>query len=148
MTSNSLKMAKVVILSENRCHFVSCSACKISCFLSQLEISHVLNGTTPKNQHRNEEHSVFIWFKEYSKFQKIVYRVFWVIVILGFFLCGQNKGGLILECILTLVPLPTKGAKHLPGPEQKVWITCLLKRAGNSNLLLMGEIWHLLLTMQ
>ena len=33
MTYISLKMVKVVILSENNCHFVSCSACKNS-FLS------------------------------------------------------------------------------------------------------------------
>ena len=54
MTSISLKMAEVVILSENSCHFVYCSACKHSYFLLsfKLEISHVLNGTTSEIQHR------------------------------------------------------------------------------------------------
>ena len=33
MTSTSLKMVEVVILSENSCDFVSCSACSDSCFL-------------------------------------------------------------------------------------------------------------------
>ena len=51
MTSISLKMVKVFILSENSCHFVSCSPCNNSYFL--LDISHVLDGTTPENQHRN-----------------------------------------------------------------------------------------------
>jgi hypothetical protein len=37
MTSISLKMVKVVILSENSCHFVSCSACKNSFFLISLK---------------------------------------------------------------------------------------------------------------
>ena len=44
-TTISLKIVEVVILSDFFCHFVSCSACK-------LEISHVLNGPTAKNQHR------------------------------------------------------------------------------------------------
>ena len=35
-TSISLKMVKVVILSENSCHFVSYSACNNSCFLLSL----------------------------------------------------------------------------------------------------------------
>jgi len=48
MTSISLKMVEVVVLSENRCHFVSSSAFNNS----QLEISHMLNGTTPEIQHR------------------------------------------------------------------------------------------------
>ena len=48
------------------------------------------------------------------------------------------KGGLISEGILTLVPFPTKCAPNL-APEQKIWISCLLKRAGNSNFLL-GQI--------
>ena len=33
MTSILLKMVKVVILSENSCHFVSCSACNNNYFL-------------------------------------------------------------------------------------------------------------------
>jgi hypothetical protein len=36
MTSISLKIVEVVILSENSCQFVSCSACN-SCDLSQAE---------------------------------------------------------------------------------------------------------------
>ena len=48
MISTSLKMVKVVILSKNSYHFVSYSACNNS-----HEISHVLSGTTYKNQHRN-----------------------------------------------------------------------------------------------
>ena len=36
MTSISLKMVEVVILSENSCHFVSCSACNNSYFLLSL----------------------------------------------------------------------------------------------------------------
>ena len=54
MTSISLKMVEVVILIENSCNFVSCSACNNNyVFSSQLEISHVLKGTTHENQHRN-----------------------------------------------------------------------------------------------
>ena len=52
MTSISLKIVRVVTLSENSCHFVSWSAFNNSFFSSQLEISHVLNGTTPESQHR------------------------------------------------------------------------------------------------
>jgi len=52
MTSISLKMVEVVILCENSCHFVSCSACNNSYFSSQPETSHVLNGTNLKIQHR------------------------------------------------------------------------------------------------
>ena len=33
MTSISLKIVKLVILNENRCHFVTCSACNNSYFL-------------------------------------------------------------------------------------------------------------------
>ena len=44
MTSISLKMVQVVKLSENNCHLS----------VAQLEISHELNGTTPKNEHRNK----------------------------------------------------------------------------------------------
>ena len=51
MITISLTMVEVVIISENSCHFVSC--CKQQLFSSQLEISHVLNGTNPENQHRN-----------------------------------------------------------------------------------------------
>ena len=36
MTSILLKMVEVVILSENSCHFVSCSACNNSLFLLSL----------------------------------------------------------------------------------------------------------------
>ena len=42
----------VVILSENCCHFVSCSVCNKRYFFSLLEISHMLKGPTAKNQHR------------------------------------------------------------------------------------------------
>ena len=49
MTSISLKMVKVVILSENSCHFVSLLQ---HLFSSQLEISDVLNETTPEIRHR------------------------------------------------------------------------------------------------
>jgi hypothetical protein len=49
----SHKMVKFVILIENSCHFVSCSAGKL--FSSQLEISHMLNGTTPKIQYTENE---------------------------------------------------------------------------------------------
>ena len=50
MTYISIKMVKAV--SENSCHFVSCSACnKQQLFSSQLEKSRVLNGTTPEIQH-------------------------------------------------------------------------------------------------
>ena len=45
-------MNKVVILSGNSCHFVSCSACNNKLFSSQLEKSHLLNGTTSEVQHR------------------------------------------------------------------------------------------------
>jgi len=48
MTSISLKMVEIVVLSENSCHFVSSSAFNNS----QLEISHVLDGTTTEIQHR------------------------------------------------------------------------------------------------
>ena len=51
MTPISLKMVKVVILSENSCHFVTCSSC-YNIFFSQLEISYVSNGTTPEIQDR------------------------------------------------------------------------------------------------
>ena len=51
MTSILLKMVEVVILSENSCHFVSCSACN-NIFFSQLEISHMLKGPTAKDQYR------------------------------------------------------------------------------------------------
>ena len=54
LTPISLKMVEVVILSENSCHFVSCSACNINYF--ELEISHLLNGATPKIQHRKSGH--------------------------------------------------------------------------------------------
>ena len=43
ITSISLKMVEVVILSENSCQL----------FSSHFKISQVLNGTTPKKQHRN-----------------------------------------------------------------------------------------------
>ena len=43
MTSFSFKMVKVVILSENSCHFVSYSACNKS----------RVKWATPQNQHRN-----------------------------------------------------------------------------------------------
>ena len=36
MTTISLKMVEVVILSENNCHFVSCSACNSSNFLETI----------------------------------------------------------------------------------------------------------------
>ena len=49
MTFISLKMVEVVIYSENICHFVSLQQ---QLFSSQLEISHILNGTTPEIQHR------------------------------------------------------------------------------------------------
>ena len=45
MTSISIKMVEVVILSE-----ILSDAHQL--FFSQLEISHVLNGTTPEIQHR------------------------------------------------------------------------------------------------
>ena len=48
MTSISLKMVEVVILSENSCHFVTCSACNNS-FFSAWDKSR-FNGTTPKIQ--------------------------------------------------------------------------------------------------
>ena len=37
MTSISLIMGEVVILTENSCHFVSCSACNKNCFLLSLQ---------------------------------------------------------------------------------------------------------------
>ena len=37
MTSISLKMVQVVILIENSCHFVSCSACNNTCKMGQLQ---------------------------------------------------------------------------------------------------------------
>ena len=37
----------------NRCHFVHLLSLYQHLFSSQLEISHMLNGTTPENQHRN-----------------------------------------------------------------------------------------------
>jgi hypothetical protein len=52
MTTISVKIVKVVILSENTGHFISCSACNKRLLFSQLEISHVLNGPGAKNQHR------------------------------------------------------------------------------------------------
>ena len=52
MTSISLKMVKVVILSENRCHFVHLLSLYQHLFSSQPEISHVLNGTISEIQHR------------------------------------------------------------------------------------------------
>ena len=54
ITFISLKMVEVVILSENSCHFVSCSAFKNTYFF-QLEISHVLTEPAAKNQHRCRE---------------------------------------------------------------------------------------------
>ena len=38
MTTISLKIVEVVILNENSCHFLSCSACNNIFF--QIEISH------------------------------------------------------------------------------------------------------------
>ena len=38
----------------NRCHFLRLLSLQQHLFSSQLEISHVLNGTTPKIQHRIE----------------------------------------------------------------------------------------------
>ena len=53
ITSIALKMVEVVILSENSCHFVSCSACNNSYFLILLSsYCHLLNGPTLKVQHR------------------------------------------------------------------------------------------------
>ena len=50
------------------------------------------------------------------------------------------QGCLISEGILTLAKLQTKGAKSLSWVvEQKIWITCLLLWAGNSNFL--DEKW-------
>ena len=43
----SLKMVKVVVLSEN-----SFFSCQLLLYPSQLEIGQVLNGTTPEIQHR------------------------------------------------------------------------------------------------
>ena len=37
---------------QKRCHFVHFLSLQQHLFSSQLEISQVLNGTTPKNQHR------------------------------------------------------------------------------------------------
>ena len=54
-TNFLLKMVEVVILSENSCHCVSCSACTKQLVSSQLEISHVLNGTTSEFHHRKWE---------------------------------------------------------------------------------------------
>ena len=55
------------------------------------------------------------------------------------------KGGLISEGILTLVPLPTKWSKLLSSAENlnKLFII----KGKNSNFLLRGGIWHLLLAM-
>ena len=39
----------------NGCHFVSCSSYNEELFSSQLEINHVLNGTTPKFNTENED---------------------------------------------------------------------------------------------
>ena len=47
ITFISLKMVRVVILSEN-----SFFSCQLLQFPSQLEIGQVLNGTTPEIQHR------------------------------------------------------------------------------------------------
>ena len=55
------------------------------------------------------------------------------------------KGSLILEDILTLVPLPTKKCRI---PEQKTLIYCLLFWAGNPNFLLRVGIWHLFLALR
>ena len=49
----SHKMITLTILSE--IDFVHLLSLKQHLFSSQLEISHLLNGTTPKNQHRNRE---------------------------------------------------------------------------------------------
>ena len=49
MTSISLKIVKVVILSDNNCHFVPLLSLKQHLFSSQLKISHVLNRTTSKS---------------------------------------------------------------------------------------------------
>ena len=46
------KMVDIGILSENSSHYVSCSVCNKSYFFGQFEISLVLNGTTPKIEHR------------------------------------------------------------------------------------------------
>jgi hypothetical protein len=47
MTSISLKMVEVVILTENSCNFVSCSACN-SFFLLSLRQVTCLMGQFPK----------------------------------------------------------------------------------------------------
>ena len=57
----------------------------------------------------------------------------------------QSKGGLISEGILTLSHCQQKLPNHFP--EQKIWTWCLLTRAGHSNVLLRGVIWHFLLAM-
>ena len=69
MTIISLKIVKVVILSENSCHFVSCSS-RNKLFFSQLEISHVLNGPTAKNQRRCRGPRIRVLLK--NLFQPIV----------------------------------------------------------------------------
>jgi len=51
------QIVKVVILRGNKCHFVKCSACNNSYFLSQLEISQVLNEPTAKTNTDVEDSS-------------------------------------------------------------------------------------------
>ena len=52
VTSISIKIVKFIILSENSCHYVSCSACNQSYFLLHHKMGLMLDGTTPEIQHR------------------------------------------------------------------------------------------------
>ena len=54
------------------------------------------------------------------------------------------KGGLISE---DFGPIVNKICMPNLSPEQKISISCLLKRAGNWNFLFKGKIWHLLMAM-
>ena len=57
MTSISLKIVKVVILNENSCHFVSCSACSNIYFLLSLRYVTCEMGQLLKFNTENEDPS-------------------------------------------------------------------------------------------
>ena len=59
MTTLSLKTFEAVILSEDSCHSISCSACNYTYFFSQLEINHVLNGPTHNSQKPAQMQRIF-----------------------------------------------------------------------------------------
>ena len=68
MTYISLKMVKVVILSENSCHFVSCSALTTVIFFSARDKSRVKWDNNPKHTIQNRSLNQFIFSQTFDNF--------------------------------------------------------------------------------